>query len=103
MCQPRGCRGWLRMPGKSGFDQGRPSRPGAVGTAPHSFVGIRAFEFARLSRALRTCFADDSSQARDGVVDRGFARAERETRVVQEARSAAAAALPGIDVEEVAG
>ena len=101
-----------------------------LGRRPHFVVGMTAFESARSralasaralavharsdessrteqnraepSRALRTRFADDSSQARDGVVDRGFTRAEREAGVVQEARSATAAALPGIDVEEVA-
>src|SRR6185369_1487807 len=46
--------------------------------------------------------AHDLSQACDGVVDGCLTRAEGEARMVQKARSAAASALPRIDVEEVA-
>src|SRR5580704_14284393 len=49
------------------------------------------------------CVFHHATQTRDGVVDRGFTRAEREARVVQEARRATATTLSGIDVEEMPG
>src|SRR5262245_1858213 len=46
---------------------------------------------------------DQSADALEREVDLGHGRSEREAEVAAEARVAAAAALAGIDVEEVAG